>query len=50
MVENKPFSTVIANGEILMLVINSAIYVIIGVISFKHFENMARDRGLLGVY
>jgi len=50
MVEGKPFWSVVRSGEIGLLIVNSAIYMIVGLMSFKYFENVARDRGLLGVY
>lgn len=50
MVEKRPFSVVLGSGALLILVINSAIYISVGLISFKYLENVARDRGLLGVY
>ncbi|MBW2642787.1 MAG: ABC transporter permease, partial [Deltaproteobacteria bacterium] len=50
MVEKKSFSVVLGSGALLVLVINSAIYMSVGLISFKYLENVARDRGLLGVY
>lgn len=50
MVENKPFAYVLGSGDLLLLIVNSALYLSIGLISFKYLERVARDRGLLGVY
>ena len=50
MVENKPFTYVLENGDLLLLIVNSALYLSIGLISFKCLEKVARERGLLGVY
>lgn len=50
MIENKPFSYILESGDLLTLVINSACYITAGLISFKCFEKIARDKGLLGVY
>lgn len=37
-------------GDLLFLLVNSALYLILGFLSFKYFERIARDRGLLGQY
>lgn len=50
MIENIPFATVVTSGDLLWLMINSAAYITLGLISFRIFEGIARDRGLLGVY
>ena len=50
MIENRSFAYVLASGDFVMLVTNSACYITFGLISFKLFEKMARHKGLLGVY
>ncbi|MDY6972580.1 MAG: ABC transporter permease [Thermodesulfobacteriota bacterium] len=50
MVENRPFIYVLGSGDLLLLIVNSALYLSIGLISFKYLEKVARERGLLGVY
>ncbi|MFC1815806.1 ABC transporter permease [Thermodesulfobacteriota bacterium] len=50
MIENKPFVYVLQSGDLFFLIINSACYITLGLISFHVFENIARDKGLLGVY
>jgi len=50
MIENKPFVYILQSGDLFILIINSACYIILGLISFHVFENIARDKGLLGVY
>ena len=37
-------------GDVLFLIGNSAVYFGLGFLAFKFFENVARDRGLLGHY
>ncbi len=50
MIDNKPFSYILESGDLLILFINSAFYITIGLISFKFLEKIARRKGLLGVY
>lgn len=50
MVERRSFLSIVGSGEVALLVLNSTIYMIVGLLSFKYFENLARDKGLLGVY
>ena len=50
MIDNIPFTAVVKSGDLLWLIINSAGYIALGLISFRIFEGVARDRGLLGVY
>ena len=50
MIENKSFAYILESGDLLILIVNSAFYIITGLISFKFFEKIARNRGLLGVY
>ncbi|MBE0430448.1 MAG: ABC transporter permease [Dehalococcoidia bacterium] len=40
----------LAPGDVLFLIGNSAVYFGLGFLAFKFFENVARDRGLLGHY
>lgn len=35
-------------GDVLFLILNSTVYFGLGFLAFKFFENVARDRGLLG--
>lgn len=37
-------------GDLLFLLVNSAVYFTLGYLAFKYFERVARDRGLLGHY
>lgn len=48
--ENIPFTAIIKSGDLLWLIIHSAGYITLGLFSFRIFEGIARDRGLLGVY
>lgn len=50
MIENIPFAAVVQSGDLLWLIVNSACYIALGLISFRIFEGFARERGLLGVY
>jgi len=50
MIENIPFMSVVKSGNLLWLIINSACYIGLGLVSFRIFEGVARQRGLLGVY
>jgi ABC-2 type transport system permease protein len=50
MIDNKPFVFVVMSGDLLFLIINSACYITLGLISFHVFEKIAREKGLLGVY
>ena len=50
MIGNKSFAYILESGDLLILIVNSAFYIITGLISFKFFEKIARNRGLLGVY
>lgn len=50
MIEGRPFSYILESGDLLALVFNSACYITFGLISFKYFEKIARNKGLLGVY
>ena len=50
MVENRPFSFVLESGDFLILLVNSTLYIAVGLISFIYLERIARYKGLLGVY
>ncbi len=50
MVEDRSFFSVVQGGNFSILILNSAIYLTIGIVSFKYFEKKAREKGLLGVY
>jgi len=50
MIEDRPLTVALASGDLLLLVMNSAGYITLGLISFRIFEGIARRRGLLGVY
>lgn len=50
MVENRPFSFVLGSGDLLVLIVNSTLYIAAGLISFRYLERVARDKGLLGTY
>jgi len=50
MVEGRPFSFVLKSGDFLILLVNSTLYITVGLISFMYLEKIARDKGLLGVY
>jgi len=50
MIEGRPFSYILASGDLLALLLNSACYITFGLLSFKYFEKIARNKGLLGVY
>lgn len=40
----------IQNGDMLILIINSLIYLILGLATFKIMENLSRYRGVIGLY
>lgn len=50
MIDDKPFSYIMESGDLLILFLNSAFYITMGLISFKFLEKIARSKGLLGVY
>lgn len=50
MVEKRPFSFILESGDLLVLAVNSTLYIAVGLISFKYLERIARHKGLLGVY
>ncbi|MEW6672129.1 MAG: ABC transporter permease [Thermodesulfobacteriota bacterium] len=50
MIENIPLAAVLKSGDLFWLMIKSACYITLGLVSFRMFENIARERGLLGVY
>lgn len=50
MVEKRPFSFILESGDLLILTVNSTLYITVGLISFRYLEKIARHKGLLGVY
>ena len=42
--------SLIQNGDVLILIINSFSYLILGLGTFKIMENLSRDKGVIGVY
>ena len=50
MIEKKPFSFILDSGDFLILIVNSTLYIAVGLISFMYLERIARHKGLLGVY
>jgi ABC-2 type transport system permease protein len=40
----------IQNGDMLILIVNSLAYLIVGVVVFKFMENVTRNKGVMGVY
>jgi len=50
MVEKRPFSYILDSGDFLILIVNSTLYIAVGLISFMYLERIARHKGLLGVY
>ena len=45
-----PGSEIIGAGDFLLLILNSAAYLLVGIAVFRWAERLARDRGLLGQY
>ncbi|MEW6104501.1 MAG: ABC transporter permease [bacterium] len=48
--ESQNFVILFRNGEILILALNSFLYLAIGIFIYKTLERIAKDRGLLGHY
>ncbi|MEW6608169.1 MAG: ABC transporter permease [bacterium] len=50
LLEEQGFLTLLKNGEVLVLVLNSICYFLVGVWGYKIADKIARDKGLLGHY
>jgi len=50
MFENKPCRYILESGDLLILFLNSAFYITIGLISFNLRDKIARSKGLFGAY
>lgn len=48
--QNQGFIVLFINGEILILLLNSLFYLLIGMFGYKILEQIAKDKGLLGHY
>ena len=40
----------IQNGDMLILIVNSLIYLVLGLATFKFMENLSRNKGVIGAY